>query len=247
MAYLEGVYWDLDGTIANTELEAHLPAFNQAFKFFNLNWFWDEKTYIDLLKVNGGKNRISYFAEKKKESISEDLIIDIHKKKQFFYLDLLNQGKVSLKRGVLRLIRELNQRDVKQFIVTSSSRIQVDTLVNKLVIGFQPFEFFICSEDVNLHKPHGLPYEKAVELSGINKINSLVFEDSCVGLRSSTAAGLRTICIKTNIPIDFGKYKLSCLIDSLGDQDNPTDFLIGSSYNSQFIDYKYLNNFINSY
>ena len=31
MTYLEGVYWDLDGTVANTELEAHLPAFNQAF------------------------------------------------------------------------------------------------------------------------------------------------------------------------------------------------------------------------
>ena len=31
MTYLEGVYWDLDGTIANTELEAHLPAFNFAF------------------------------------------------------------------------------------------------------------------------------------------------------------------------------------------------------------------------
>jgi len=28
VTYLEGVYWDLDGTIANTELEAHLPAFN---------------------------------------------------------------------------------------------------------------------------------------------------------------------------------------------------------------------------
>jgi len=36
VAYLEGVYWDLDGTIANTELEAHLPAFNNAFKTFVL-------------------------------------------------------------------------------------------------------------------------------------------------------------------------------------------------------------------
>ena len=45
MAYLEGVYWDLDGTIANTELEAHLPAFNFAFNDFNLNWNWDRSTY----------------------------------------------------------------------------------------------------------------------------------------------------------------------------------------------------------
>ena len=46
MTYLEGVYWDLDGTIANTELEAHLPAFNDAFNDFNLNWNWDSSTSV---------------------------------------------------------------------------------------------------------------------------------------------------------------------------------------------------------
>ena len=51
MTYLEGVYWDLDGTIANTELEAHLPAFNYAFNDFDLNWYWDKSTYIELLKI----------------------------------------------------------------------------------------------------------------------------------------------------------------------------------------------------
>ena len=58
MTYLEGVYWDLDGTIANTELEAHLPAFNNAFKDLDINWNWDTTKYIQLLRINGGKNRI---------------------------------------------------------------------------------------------------------------------------------------------------------------------------------------------
>ena len=46
MTYLEGVYWDLDGTIANTELEAHLPAFNNAFNELSIDWNWDTNTYI---------------------------------------------------------------------------------------------------------------------------------------------------------------------------------------------------------
>ena len=50
MTYLEGVYWDLDGTIANTELEAHLPAFNHAFNDFGIDWNWDTKTYIKSAK-----------------------------------------------------------------------------------------------------------------------------------------------------------------------------------------------------
>ena len=52
MSFLKGVYWDLDGTLANTELEAHLPAFNLAFNDFGLNWNWDPSNYIDLLKIN---------------------------------------------------------------------------------------------------------------------------------------------------------------------------------------------------
>ena len=55
MTFLRGVYWDLDGTIANTELEAHLPAFNNAFYDYGLNWCWTKQEYIGLLKINGEK------------------------------------------------------------------------------------------------------------------------------------------------------------------------------------------------
>ena len=46
MTYLEGVYWDLDGTNANTELEAHLPAFNNAFNDLGIDW--DSVSYTHL-------------------------------------------------------------------------------------------------------------------------------------------------------------------------------------------------------
>ena len=69
MAYLEGVYWDLDGTIANTELEAHLPAFNLAFNDLGIDWYWDTDKYIKLLKINGGKNRVAYYSQSKNYSL----------------------------------------------------------------------------------------------------------------------------------------------------------------------------------
>ena len=78
MTYLEGVYWDLDGTIANTELEAHLPAFNFAFNDFNLNWNWDRSTYLDLLKINGGKNRISYYSKLINKSLNNKEVPILH-------------------------------------------------------------------------------------------------------------------------------------------------------------------------
>ena len=49
---LAAVFWDVDGTIADTELDGHRVAFNLAFKDYDLNWLWDQANYIKLLKIN---------------------------------------------------------------------------------------------------------------------------------------------------------------------------------------------------
>ena len=247
MSYLEGVYWDLDGTIANTELEAHLPAFNRSFEALGIGWFWDEKTYIDLLKINGGKNRIAFYSNLKKQNFTQELISKIHLEKQKHYLSLLKDGAVTLKDGVYRLINELKIKEVRQFIVTSSSRTQVTLLVDLLFGNKSPFEFFISSEDVDLHKPHPLPYLKAIALSGIKTSNSIVFEDSIPGVKSSLSAKIPTICIKSNIPTYFDKnMSLKCLVNSLGDDKKKTKIITGPSLNGKYINYEYLVKFLNN-
>ena len=246
MANLEGVYWDLDGTIANTEIEAHLPAFNKSFIDLEIDWFWDKKTYIDLLKINGGRNRIKYYALNKKENISNDQIVKIHNRKQYHYLNLIENGAVKLKNGVFRLISELMGKDVRQFIVTSSSRKQVNVLLNTLLKDIKPFEFFITSEDVNLHKPDPMPYLKAISLSKIKENCSIVFEDSIAGVKSSLSAKLPTICVQSNIPVNFSNdIDLDLLIDNLGDDNHPTNIIKGNIIPMKYIDYEFINHFLN--
>ena len=245
MSFLKGVYWDLDGTLANTELEAHLPAFNKAFKDLNLNWNWNKSVYIDLLKINGGKNRISYFSKIINSPICDDLVFKIHEKKQFHYLEIIKSHTVKLKTGVYRLIKELNNKNVRQFIVTSSSRKQVDLLIKLLFPDFNPFEFIISSDDVELHKPDPLPYLKAINLSGIKKYNTLVFEDSSTGIKSSLAANLPTIYVPSNIPTVIDKsIKLKCIIDTLGDDDSVANVIQGPKLDKNFVDYSFLNNYL---
>ena len=248
MAYLEAVYWDLDGTIANTELEAHLPAFNKSFQDLSLDWYWDKKTYLDLLKINGGRNRISFFAKKESIDITEDFVIQVHKKKQEHYLKLVKSGVVSLKTGVNRLINELSFKNVRQFIVTSSSRNQVELLVSKLFNDKNLFEFYITSDDVKFLKPNPMPFLKAIELSGIKITNSIVFEDSNPGLKSAFSAKLPTICVKSNLPIIYDKnIPLKCIVDTIGDLKHATKVIKGPQLCRNYIDYEYLNDFINSY
>lgn len=245
MTSLEGVYWDLDGTIANTELEAHLPAFNYAFRDLGINWYWDSNKYIELLKINGGKNRIAYYSKSNNDEFSEDLIIKIHEKKQEHYLEIIKENCVEFKTGVFRLINELHRKKIRQFIVTSSSRKQVDLIVKYLFNGFNPFDFIISSEDVELKKPNPLPYLKAIQLSGINKNNSIVFEDSNPGLKSSLAANLPTIFVPSNIPIVLEEnIKLNCILDSLGDENNVANVIKGPKLKKSYVDYSFLSDFL---
>ncbi len=245
MTYLEGVYWDLDGTIANTELEAHLPAFNQAFNDLGIDWNWDNNKYINLLKINGGKNRIAYYSRSNNYELSEELIFKIHEMKQFHYLEIIKKNCVNFKTGVFRLINELHTKKVRQFIVTSSSRKQVDLLVEYLFNGFNPFEFIISSEDVEFKKPNPLPYLKAIQLSGIKKNNSIVFEDSNPGLESSLAANLPTIFVPSNIPTVIDEnIKLDCILESLGDEKNVANVIKGPKLNKSYVDYSYLSDYL---
>ena len=245
MTTLEGVYWDLDGTIANTELEAHLPAFNYAFNDLGINWNWDTNKYIKLLKINGGKNRIAYYAKSNNDNFSEDLIIKIHEKKQYHYLELIKENCVEFKTGVSRLINELHRKKVSQFIVTSSSRKQVDLLLEYLFNGFNPFEFVISSEDVEFKKPNPLPYFKAIQLSGIKENNSIVFEDSNPGLKSSLAANLPTIFVPSNIPTAIEEnIKLDCILDSLGDEKNVAKVIKGPKLKKSYVDHSFLSDYL---
>lgn len=58
---LKALIFDVDGTLAETE-EAHRQAFNDTFAAAGLGWHWDHATYLRLLKVTGGKERMAAYA-----------------------------------------------------------------------------------------------------------------------------------------------------------------------------------------
>jgi len=155
--------------------------------------------------------------QEERELIS--FIKDWLKSHGFNQKDLANELKIKSSRTseIIIKIKELHKKKVRQFIVTSSSRSQVNLLVEYLFNGFNPFEFIISSDDVELKKPNPLPYLKAIKLSGIKENNSIVFEDSNPGLKSSLAANLPTIFVPSNIPIVVeDNIKLDCILESLG-------------------------------
>ena len=80
-----------------------------------------------------------------------------------------------------------------------------------------------------------------MQLSGIKSKNSIVFEDSSPGLRSSIAAKLPTIYVPSNIPaVIDDDIDLNCFVDNLGNDSCKANVIKGPRLDSDYIDCSYL-------
>ncbi len=247
MGMLKAVFWDIDGTIADTEMNAHRVAFNQAFKEKKINWMWDKKIYQKLLSIGGGKNRIKFYANKKKIDLSESNISSLHLLKTELYKEIISSNTIPFRTGVINLIQELYLANIIQIIVTTSSKEASIALLNKCIIkNNSPFKFIVSGDDVKRHKPDPEPYLKAINISRLSTNEIIVIEDSVIGLSSATAAKLK--CLVTLN--DWCNYSLkdykkaSTIVDSLGSKSKPAKFLKGPVGQQGIVDLNYLQKII---
>ena len=248
MHKLEAVFWDVDGTIADTELCGHRVAFNLAFKDFDLDWNWNECQYLDLLEISGGFNRILHYRNKIGSELSDSQCSDIQSRKRIHYKQLIESGKIEVREGVLRLINELNSFDIMQFIVTTSGRDSlIPFLKTSLSSQLNYFSGFITYEDVSKHKPFPDAYERALKLSKKSQYNCIAIEDSMIGVEAAKAANLNCLLILPPWADSQQKItnKANACLNSLGDFDNPSKLIYGKKLISNNVDFDYLANIIN--
>lgn len=93
---LTALIWDVDGTLAETEL-AHLEAFNRAFLDEGLPWRWGADLYGELLRVAGGRERILAYLDRSRPPLppgetQEELAARLHHAKNEHYRAILGRG-----------------------------------------------------------------------------------------------------------------------------------------------------------
>lgn len=203
MGNFDALLFDCDGVIAETERDAHRVTFNLAFKEKNVATEWDVELYGELLKIGGGKERMtahfnnvgwpSFVPEAERSKFIQEL----HLSKTAKFQELVESGAVPLRPGVMRLIDDAFKNDIKVAVCSTSNDAAVTTIVRKL-LGDRINQMQIFAGDVVKNKkPAPDVYLLAAETLKIDPSRCWVVEDSSIGLRAAKGAGMRCVVTKS--------------------------------------------------
>ena len=223
---LKALLWDVDGTLAETERDGHLVAFNLAFERLGLPWRWSETRYGDLPKVAGGRARLladlAHQPEAPRDPAERAALVErIHPLKNALYPDLVRGAGLPLRDGVAALLDECAAARMPMAIVTTTSRANVDALLGARVgSGWSDaFATVVCAEDAPVKKPDPQACRMALARLGLKGAETLAAEDSPAGVRAARAAGVPVIVTRSHYFFDADVAGALAVGPSLGTID----------------------------
>lgn len=243
MAELQALIFDVDGTLAETERDAHRVAFNETFAKYQLDWHWSVELYGELLTVTGGRERIKFYLDHYRPDYSrpdnlDEFIAEMHRQKTARYNELLKQNPIPLRPGVSRLLKEAREAGLRLAISTTTSPQNVETLLAYSLIpeAIQWFEVIAAGDVVPAKKPAPDIYHLALTKLGLTPDVCLAFEDSKNGVRSAVGAHLRTI-VTTSEYTQHDDFSGALLVlDHLGEPNQPVTVLSGDIGQAHYVD-----------
>ncbi|VAX07302.1 Xylulose-1,5-bisphosphate phosphatase CbbY, converts this Rubisco inhibiting byproduct to xylulose-5P [hydrothermal vent metagenome] len=231
---LQALLFDVDGTLADTERDGHRVAFNLAFQKAGLDWDWSVELYGKLLAVTGGKERMKYYLQHFNTDFEgpdklDAFIAELHQSKTTFYTDLLAEGRIPLRPGVERLLKEARAKGMRMGIATTTTPANVQALLTHTLGADSEswFEVIAAGDVVPAKKPAADIYTWAMEKMGLSPEACIAFEDSENGIKSSVAAGLRTIITVNDYTLEHDFSDAVLVLNNMGEPDQAFTVLQG--------------------
>ena len=201
---LKALLWDVDGTLAETEPDGHLVAFNQAFDALGLPWRWNEAHYAELLAITGGRERLLHDLRNQPWApVDADerraLAERVHALKNARYARIVAEGLIPLRPGVRESFDDCAQAGVAMAIVTTTSRANLQALLAAHLGRDWPTRFaaVVCGEDVARKKPDPQAYELALGAVGRAARDTLAIEAAPAGVAAARAAGIPVVVTRS--------------------------------------------------
>ena len=226
---------DCDGVLADTELDGHLVAFNKVFTDSGMPFQWSAEEYGPLLKIGGGKERLTYYLEQNPQydlGSGEELearIKEFHKAKSAAYVDIVEAGGLPGRPGVRRLIEEALDAGWKVAVASTSAVASVEAVL-KSVIGEQNrarMEGVFAGDMVKAKKPAPDIYLMTLEQIGVDAEDAVVIEDSESGAKAAENAHLRHLVTVNHYTAEDPFPAAATVVSQLGEPNDPARTLSG--------------------
>ncbi|MCH2303910.1 MAG: HAD hydrolase-like protein, partial [SAR324 cluster bacterium] len=188
---LKAVIFGSIGSFSETS-RIQLESFNEALSQNGLKQQWDEKEYIEFLKIQGGLNRLKkVFPES-----SPQVLEKIHSDKTRLFQQKLVEGESFLRTGFEAFCEMLLQNNILIGLASTTFLDSIDAILKSLnTISRGNFTFIGHQGLTQRQKPDPEIYEMALREMGVKKDEVLAFEDTRLSLMSPIHAGIKTIAI----------------------------------------------------
>ena len=212
---LKAVIFGSIGSFSETS-RIQLESFNEALLQNGLKQQWDEKEYIEFLKIQGGLNRLKkVFPES-----SPQVLEKIHSDKTRLFQQKLAEGESFLRTGFEAFCEMLLQNNILIGLASTTFLDSIDAILKSLnTISRENFAFIGHQGLTQRQKPDPEIYEMALREMGVKKDEVLAFEDTRLSLMSPIHAGIKTIAIPGELSSGQDFSEATLVIQQYSDLD----------------------------
>lgn len=150
----------------------------------------------------------------------QDLVRELHMLKTNLFMNYIEEGKLPLRPGVLRVVDAAIAAGVPLGVCSTSNDKAVRTLVRVLMGEERMSHFQIFAGDVvPKKKPWPDIYLLAKEQMGLDAGRTVVIEDSHIGLTAAKAAGMKCLVTKSSYTANEDFMAADRVVEELGKEE----------------------------
>ena len=180
---LKAVIFDMDGVIVNSE-PLHNLAYKKMFEEFKLevsNSLYESFTGQSTHSIC--KQLCEIF------NLNDDPNLLVQSKRKHFKVIFDNDTSFQMIDGALELIQDYFDNKITLVLASSASMTNIDRIFQKFNLN-KYFKSKISGADLKESKPNPEIFLKAAKLTGYNKEECIVIEDSTNGIVAAKSAGI---------------------------------------------------------
>lgn len=212
---LKAVIFGSIGSFSETS-RIQLESFNEALSQNGLKQQWDEKEYIEFLKIQGGLNRLKQVFPESSPQVLEK----IHSDKTRLFQQKLAEGESFLRTGFEAFCEMLLQNNILIGLASTTFLDSIDAILKSLnTISRENFAFIGHQGLTQRQKPDPEIYEIALREMGVKKEEVVAFEDTRLSLMSPIHAGIKTIAIPGELSSGQDFSEATLVIQQYSDLD----------------------------